>query len=78
MQIDQLSDEMDAMANWETHLKEVWQWQEGVSLDGDDYRKGLAEFLGVSGDQIAENIPEDWQEIPQMSREEFADAVRRG
>ena len=78
MQIDQLSDEMDAMANWETHLKEVRQWQEGVSLGEDDYRKGLAEFLGVSEDEITENISDDWQEIPQMSREEFADAVRRG
>lgn len=72
-----MTEEMEAMAIWESHLQNAAEkWQQGVEGSEDKYREGLAEFLGVDENEISEQVSHEWQEdVTQMSPEEFAEAI---
>lgn len=74
----ELQDELEAMAVWESHLERAAdQWKQGVTESQDDYRKGLANFLGVSENEISQNVSHEWdQSVTQMSPEEFRETIQ--
>lgn len=74
-----IQDELEAMALWEAHLERAAdQWKQGVTESQDDYRRGLANFLGVSENEVSENVSHQWDEsVSQMSPEEFRQSVER-
>ena len=65
------------MAIWESHLERAAdQWKQGVTESQDDYRRGLARFLGVNENQISENVSHQWEEgVNNMSAEEFRQSI---
>ena len=66
------------MAIWESHLERAAdQWKQGVTQSQDDYRRGLARFLGVNENQISEQVSHDWNEsVTNMSPEEFRQSIQ--
>lgn len=72
-----LQDELEAMAIWEAHLERAAdQWKQGVTQSQDDYRRGLARFLGVNENEISQQVSHDWDEsVTQMSPEEFRQSI---
>ncbi|NEU57483.1 hypothetical protein [Halorussus sp. MSC15.2] len=74
---DELQQELEAMAVWESHLERAAdQWKQGVTESQDDYRRGLANFLGVNENEISENVSHEWDEgVSQMSPEEFQESI---
>lgn len=77
MEEGNVQDELEAMALWEAHLERAAdQWKHGVTESQDDYRRGLAKFLGVSENEISENVSHEWDEsVSQMSPEEFKQSI---
>ena len=76
-QDDTTNSQLEAMAIWESHLERAAdQWKQGVTESQDDYRRGLAKFLGVGENQISEQISHDWDEsVTNMSPEEFRQSI---
>ncbi len=72
-----MQDELEAMAIWESHLERAAdKWKQGVTESQDDYRRGLANFLGVSENDISQNVSHRWDEsVEQMSPEEFRQSI---
>ena len=66
------------MAIWESHLERAAdQWKQGVTESQDDYRRGLANFLGVNENEISENVSHQWDErVNDMSAEEFKQSIQ--
>ncbi|WP_435179903.1 hypothetical protein [Halorussus sp. AFM4] len=73
----EIQQELEAMAVWESHLERAAdQWKQGVTESQDDYRRGLANFLGVSENEISQNVSQEWDEsVTQMSPEEFQQSI---
>lgn len=76
-QSDELTEEMEAMALWERHMKQAAErWHEGVSHSGEDYRRGLAEGLGVDEEDVPDETVEHWREsVIETDAEEFAGSI---
>ncbi|WP_435182000.1 hypothetical protein [Halorussus sp. AFM4] len=74
---NEMQDELEAMALWESHLERAAdQWKQGVTESQDDYRRGLANFLGVSENDISQNVSHQWDEgVSQMSPDEFRQSI---
>lgn len=70
---DQLSDEREAMAIWDSHLRSATRrWQEGARDSQADYRRSLADFLDVPEREITDRLSHEWQEdVTRLSPEEF-------
>lgn len=73
-----MQEELEAMAIWESHLERAADhWKQGVTQSQDDYRRGLANFLGVSENEISENVSHSWDEsVSNMSPEEFRNSIQ--
>lgn len=73
-----LQNELEAMAIWESHLERAAdQWKQGVTQSQDDYRRGLARFLGVNESEISQEVSHDWNEaVTQMSPDEFRQSIQ--
>lgn len=72
-----IQDELEAMAIWESHLERAAdQWKQGVTQSQDDYRRGLANFLGVDESEISQNVSHRWEEsVTNMSADEFRQSI---
>lgn len=66
------------MAVWESHLERAADhWKQGVTQSQDDYRRGLANFLGVSENEISERVSHNWDEsVANMSPDEFREKIQ--
>lgn len=73
-----MQNELEAMALWEAHLERAAdQWKQGVTESQDDYRRGLARFLGVNENEISEQVSHDWNEsVTRMDPEEFRQSIQ--